>query len=165
MVEEKRKAVDDYIIGLRENPPIEYVAEFLCNIFQYKPKTETSEAYFCDGMGRTFYETILGLFSNKSSSYDKMFELTPTNANTIQLNHKFMLQKLVAKENDCVYNGIVYNNRNNETKNVSFLLFPLHPEYRSTQKYYEGHNICRHDFITVYPQTWCDHDTAQRGMT
>lgn len=75
LVEEKRKAVDDYIIGLRENPPIEYVAEFLCNIFQYEPKTETSEAYFCDGMGRTFYETILGLFSNKSSSYDKMFEL------------------------------------------------------------------------------------------
>ena len=51
--------------------------------------------------------------------YDKMFELTPSNANTIQLNHKFMLQKLVAKENDSIYNGIVYNSRNNESKNVS----------------------------------------------
>lgn len=72
---DKREIVENYLINLRDNPPIEYVAEFLCNIFQFNEKTDTHEAYFCDGMGRTFYETILGLFSNKSSSYDKMFEL------------------------------------------------------------------------------------------
>ncbi len=56
---------------------------------------------------------------NFNPIYDAMFELTPANANTIQLNHKYMLQKLVAKENDSVYNAVVFNDRNNETKNVS----------------------------------------------
>lgn len=56
---------------------------------------------------------------NFNPIYDDMFELTPANANTIQLNHKYMLQKLVAKENDSIYNAVVFNDRNNETKNVS----------------------------------------------
>ena len=32
---EKGKIIDKYLIDLREKPPIEYVAEFLCNIFKY----------------------------------------------------------------------------------------------------------------------------------
>jgi hypothetical protein len=72
---EKGKMIDKYLLGLREKPPIEYVAEFLCNIFHYEPKTDTHEAYFCDGMGRTFYETILHLFSSRTSTYDNMSQL------------------------------------------------------------------------------------------
>lgn len=72
---EKGKIIDKYLLGLREKPPIEYVAEFLCNIFHYEPKTDTHEAYFCDGMGRTFYETILHLFSSRTNTYDNVSEL------------------------------------------------------------------------------------------
>ena len=80
---------------------------------------------------------------NFNPIYDEMFELTPTNANTIQLNHKFMLQKLLAKENDCVYNGIVYNNRNNETKNVSvfFKYSPLLDPIKFMMGKYEDSDI------------------------
>ena len=55
---------------------------------------------------------------NYNPIYEELFDLTPSNANTIQLNQKFMLQKLVAKENDSIYNAVVHNNRNNETKKV-----------------------------------------------
>ena len=80
---------------------------------------------------------------NFNPIYDEMFELTPTNANTIQLNHKFMLHKLLAKENDCVYNGIVYNNRNNETKNVSvfFKYSPLLDPIKFMMGKYEDSDI------------------------
>ena len=63
---------------------------------------------------------------NFNPIYEELFELTPSNANMIQLNHKYMLQELVAKENDSVYKAVVYNNRNNETKNVS-LFFKYSP--------------------------------------
>ena len=80
---------------------------------------------------------------NFNPIYDKMFELTPSNANTIQLNHKFMLQKLVAKENDSIYNGIVYNSRNNESKNVSvfFKYSPLLDPVKFMMGKYEESDI------------------------
>ena len=53
---------------------------------------------------------------NYNPIYDTLFDLTPSTANAIQLNQKFMLQKLLAKENDSIYNAVVYNNLNNETK-------------------------------------------------
>ena len=56
---------------------------------------------------------------NYNPIYEEFFELSPSNANTIQLNHKFMLQELIAKDNDSIYNAVVYNNRNNETKKTN----------------------------------------------
>ena len=32
---ENRKKDERYVLALRDKPPIEYVAEFLCNIFSY----------------------------------------------------------------------------------------------------------------------------------
>lgn len=88
---------------------------------------------------------------NFNPIYDKMFELTPSNANTIQLNHKFMLQKLVAKENDSIYNGIVYNSRNNESKPVSvfFKYSPLLDPVKFMMGKYEESDITIPTFGSV----------------
>ena len=71
---EERDNDQYYILALRDKPPIEYVAEFLCNIFKHYTDEDTGESYFCDGMGRTFFETILHLFSSKSN-FDKTLDL------------------------------------------------------------------------------------------
>ena len=74
MCKQQRDQEYVYISALRDKPPIEYIAEFLCNIFQHCTDKETGESYFYDGMGRTFFETILHLFSSKSN-YDKTLDL------------------------------------------------------------------------------------------
>lgn len=68
------KQDDYYLSSLVDKPPIEYIAEFLCNIFIYKTDKVSGEHYFHDGMGRTFFETINNMFSSKSN-YDKIYEL------------------------------------------------------------------------------------------
>ena len=55
---------------------------------------------------------------NYNPLYEHLFDITPSNFNTIQLNHKFRLKQLVAKDNDCVFKGIVFNHKNNEIKKV-----------------------------------------------
>ena len=60
--------------------------------------------------------TNLKQAQNYNPIYEELFELSPSNANTIQLNHKFMLQELIAKDNDSIYNAVVYNDCNKESK-------------------------------------------------
>ena len=55
---------------------------------------------------------------NYNPLYENLFEITPTNYNSIQLNHKFRLKELVAKDNDCIFKGIIFNHKNNETRKV-----------------------------------------------
>ena len=80
---------------------------------------------------------------NYNPIYDTLFDLTPSTANAIQLNQKFMLQKLLAKENDSIYNAVVYNNRNNETKEVPvfFKYSPLLDPVKFMMGKYEDSDI------------------------
>ena len=55
---------------------------------------------------------------NYNPLYEQLFDITPSNFNTIQLNHKFRLKKLLAKDNDCVFKAIVFNHKNNQPKTV-----------------------------------------------
>ena len=71
----KDKLVSNYLCELEDKPPIEYIAECLCNIFQYNNESEKDEGYFYDGMGRTFYESILHLFKGNKSNYCKLYKL------------------------------------------------------------------------------------------
>ena len=50
--------------------------------------------------------------------YEKLFEITPENSKIIQLNHKFRVKSLLAKDNDSIFNGIIVNHKNNESKTV-----------------------------------------------
>ena len=72
--EEQYKKDDYYISCLVDKPPIEYIAEFLCNIFKHRTDKVTGEYYFQDCMGRTFFETINHLFTSKSN-IDKIDDL------------------------------------------------------------------------------------------
>ena len=73
---ENRKKDERYVLALRDKPPIEYVAEFLCNIFSYcKKENSDEEGYFYDDMGRTFFETILHLFAFKGNNDNKINDL------------------------------------------------------------------------------------------
>lgn len=75
MCKQQREQENIYLLALRDKPPIEYIAEFLCNIFKYNKNKETGEEYFCDGMGRTFYETIIAMFISNESNYEKLSQL------------------------------------------------------------------------------------------
>ena len=88
---------------------------------------------------------------NYNPIYEELFDLTPSNANTIQLNQKFMLQKLVAKENDSIYNAVVHNNRNNETKKVPvfFKYSPLLDPIKFMMGKYENSDITIPTFGSV----------------
>ena len=55
---------------------------------------------------------------NYNPIYEKLFEITPNNSNSIQLNHKFRLNHLVAEDNDSQFKGTVINIKNNESKEV-----------------------------------------------
>ena len=71
----KDKLVSNYLCELEDKPPIEYIAECLCNIFQFDKESEKDEGYFYDGMGRTFYESILHLFKGNKSDIWKLDKL------------------------------------------------------------------------------------------
>ena len=88
---------------------------------------------------------------NYNPIYEELFELSPSNANTIQLNHKFMLQELIAKDNDSIYNAVVYNNRNNETKktNVFFKYSPLLDPIKFMMGKYEDNDITTPKFGSI----------------
>ena len=73
--EQQRKEENFYLCALTDKPPIEYVAEFLCNVFLYNKNKQTGEEYFYDGMGRTFYETILAMFKSNQCNNDKLSQL------------------------------------------------------------------------------------------
>ena len=73
--EQQYKEENNYLSALSDKPPIEYVAEFLCNVFLYNKNKQTGEEYFYDGMGRTFYETINTMFKSNKCNNDKLSQL------------------------------------------------------------------------------------------
>lgn len=144
MCKQQRDQEYVYITALRDKPPIEYIAEFLCNIFQHSTDEDTGESYFYDGMGRTFFETILHLFSSKSN-YDK----------TLDLHEKFKNRGRKSNGDFAVFRG------NNVSEHEMRELIPffynyfqenddMHFNYFEFQYYYRSHEN------KPYPPVMCE---------
>ena len=85
---------------------------------------------------------------NYNPLYEQLFDITPSNFNTIQLNHKFRLKKLLAKDNDCVFKAIVFNHKNNQTKTVPvfFKYSPLLDPVKYMIGKYQDNDVTIPDF-------------------
>ena len=85
---------------------------------------------------------------NYNPLYENLFDITLSNFNTIQLNHKFRLKKLVAKDNDSVFKAIVFNHKNNQTKTVPvfFKYSPLLDPVKYMIGKYQDNDVTIPDF-------------------